>query len=258
MGHSRIESLPATRPWLKVVELLADGADVAAVAQATTRAAEKGLLAACDDTGITESFWLLTQLTEASRSDDFAGSLRAVGIEVGATPDEFEVSSAFGEALDRRFGAGRSDLGEMARLAAVETLCGTLTRHVPELFGAAPGDVQQAARNASTEHGFSLLTHDFFARFTQRFLAYHLSRELGRHVGGNSRFQNMSEHAEFLKELGIHAREAARFVRKFGGEWYSKWTYLEKGITRRRTKSFVSVALQKIRSELLIRGAKSG
>jgi hypothetical protein len=109
----------------------------------------------------------------------------------------------------------------------------------------------------STQKGFATLTHDFFARFTQRFLTYHLERELSQHVGGNGRFVDPQEHTEFLDDLKTHCREATVIVREFAGEWYSKHNF-EGGITERKARNFSRHALKKLRDELTIRGERDG
>jgi hypothetical protein len=115
--------------------------------------------------------------------------------------------------------------------------------------------VQDAVRSCSTKTGFADFAHDFFSRFTQRYLAYHLSRELPNHVGDGRRFGTTAEHTEFVSQLKVHCREAAIIVKEFAGGWYSKANF-EGGITRFKAKGFIHVALKKIRSELKVRGER--
>ena len=107
----------------------------------------------------------------------------------------------------------------------------------------------------STKTGFSSLTHDFFSRFMQRYLTYHLSRELAVHVGPNQRFRDPSEHTQFLEQIAIHTRQAALIVRDYAGGWYSKSKY-ETGISKDSARRFAAYSLIKLRDELQIRGAR--
>ncbi len=60
MGHVRLGVLPKSRQWTKVVELLANGADVAELAAAVAVAAEKELISARGDPVVGNTVWLLT------------------------------------------------------------------------------------------------------------------------------------------------------------------------------------------------------
>src|SRR6185437_6281163 len=118
-------------------------------------------------------------------------------------------------------------------------------------------EVHSAIRGFSTRKGFSVLAHEFFARFTQRFLLYHLGRELPLHVGGNGRFADPSAQTSFVDDLEIHAREAAIIVKTFAGDWYSKANF-EEGITERQARGFTAHCLTKLEMELDRRGARHG
>jgi hypothetical protein len=83
-------------------------------------AAERGLNLAAQDKGLVETIWLLTQLPLAARADDFAGELRRAGLDVSDSPTVMEIVGAFADAVDARLAnnGGRTDLGEMAQMAA--------------------------------------------------------------------------------------------------------------------------------------------
>ena len=131
----------------------------------------------------------------------------------------------------------------MAQMAAAECLTSILTERSRSLFGTSAAEVQDATRSCSTKTGFAVLAHDFFSRFTQRYLTYHLSRELPNHVGEGQRFGTPAEHTEFVNQMKVHCREAAVIVKDFAGGWYSKANF-EGGISRTKAKGFVHVALR--------------
>jgi hypothetical protein len=62
MGHIRLGQLPRTRKWRDVVELVAAGADVPQVANATIKAADSAFTFVNDDSGYNQAVWLMTQL----------------------------------------------------------------------------------------------------------------------------------------------------------------------------------------------------
>lgn len=257
MGHLRLGELPRTRKWQQVVALIDGGAGTAQIANATISAAEKGLRLAGEDAGLVETLWLLAQLPLAARSDDFAGSLRDVGIEVGDTPTLMEVVGAISDAVDRRLASigGRTDLGEMAEMAAAETLSRIIGERTQSLFGTTADDVKRELQRLATNRQFSGFTRAFFARLTERYLDYFLSRSLTLHVGEGKRFASLAQQAEFSKALGTHCHEASAIVEEFSGGWFSKTNWERGGISRTDAAGFAHVAMQKLAAELK-RGAR--
>jgi hypothetical protein len=259
MGHLYLCSLPDTAPWRRVVTLIAGEADAATVATATTEAALRGLDAARDDAGLLASFWNLTQLVLAARQPDFVGALRGAGFTIPEQPGIFDLAASLSARLDAecRKGKKRTDLGEMAQMAAVESVVPLLREGANNLFEISPQDVHRAAADLAKERGFGHLAHTFFSRFTQRFLTYHLGRELSNHVGGNGRFGSSLEHNEFVRELGVHSEEVAAIMRGYAGDWFSKHTApAGGGITPTKVRRFVNHTLRKIEGELLVRGGR--
>ena len=120
-------------------------------------------------------------------------------------------------------------------------------------FGLANGVHFKAFRSLSTPKGFSALAHEFFARFAQRFLHYHLDRELSHHIGGNGRFPDRRARDEFAADLEIHCREAAIIVKKYSADWFSKAKFAD-GIGEAEARKFARTCTTKLRKELLIRG----
>jgi hypothetical protein len=258
MGTTRLGTLPDTAPWRRVVTLIAEEADAATVAMATTQAAKRGMELAQSDEGLVYTTYLLTRVVLAARQSDFADALDTAGIVVPSDPDLFDILGGFSDAVDRRLRktASRTDIGEMAQLAAIESLTHLLGQSSAELFDTAVADMRRTARQFSTERGFATLAHDYFARFAQRFLTYHLGRELSNHVGGNGRFADPQEHTEFVKQIEIHCREIAGVMRDFAGDWYSK--HKRAGITPAKARGFVNHCLTKLDEQLTIRGERDG
>jgi hypothetical protein len=260
MGHYRLQGpLPDTRPWRKVVGALAGGGDVSLVAITTSQAAQLGLDLADGDEGLKQTFWLLSQVVLAARQEDFRSALKDVGVIVPSEPSALNIVAGFTDAIDNhlRKTRARTDIGEMAQMAGAEAITSTLSSRLTNLFDTTHVEVKEAVRECSTKAGFAYLAHDFFARFTQRFLTYHLSRELANHVGEGKRFASPSEHTEFIDQLGVHCRQTALIVKQFAGDWHSK-TNFEGGITPTKAKNFLHVALDKLRRELKVREERDG
>jgi hypothetical protein len=251
MGHQRLGSLPTSKKWRHVVELISGGAEVGEVAAAASAAAEVSMKVAAGDPAVRAAFFLLTQVPLAARKEHFVPELRALGLKLSDRPSLVEIVSALADAVDRqaRLKAGRTDLGEIAQLAAAESLNAIAGRELPRLFGTPPESVRNVLAGLATVKQFSVLARDFFARLTRRHLDYYLSRELSKHVGINSRFQTIREHKQFEEALDVHCRETSRIIKEFSGEWFSKQNY-EGGIDHVKAGGFVHVAFDKIRKEL--------
>lgn len=254
MGHQHLGTLPRSRKWREVIDLISAGAHVEDIAAATSKAAENQMADASNDPAVQHAFWLLTQIPIAARQSNFAAELRQLGLEVGNHPSLVEVVTAMTEAIDRHVAraGGRTDLGEMAQLAATESLSAVAGRGLPDLFGTTPERAQAALVGLGTVAQFAVLARDFFARLARRQLNYFLSRELSQHVGVTSRFHTIRDHRDFERAIDLHCREASRIVKEFSGEWFSKNTY-EGGINETKAGRFAYVAFKKLREELLRR-----
>jgi hypothetical protein len=252
MGHVRLGSLPRTRKWNQVVGLIEGGAGTVQIANATITAAEKQLGFAARDNGVVETIWLLTQLPLAARTSDFPAALRRCGLDVSDSPGLLEIVGAVADTIDTRMPncQGRTDLGEMAQMAAAEVLTQVVGANVNGLFGTTPGDVQTAFSKLATVRRFSTFAKNFFARFTNKCLGYFLSRTLSDHVGADRRFTTLAQQAEFSKALETHCKEAAHIVEEYSGEWFSKTNWEKGGISRADATKFVGYAMKKMVAEL--------
>jgi hypothetical protein len=254
MGHQRVGVLPATMRWGEVVDLISGGADVRSIAAAASGAAEDSMIDAANDPSFQSSLWLLTQIPLAARSDYFAGALRRLGLPVPEEPTLVQICTAMMAMLDdevQRRGT-RTDAGEIAQLAAVESLTAVAGRQIADLYKSGAENARTALAGLATVTQFSVLAQDFFARLTRRYLDYYLSREIAQHVGVQKRFQTVTEHREFEIALERHCREAAVILHDYAGEWFSKATY-QTGIDRFGAGNFADYAFEKMRTELAVR-----
>jgi 7-cyano-7-deazaguanine synthase in queuosine biosynthesis/predicted MPP superfamily phosphohydrolase len=244
MHPVRFGSLPRTRSWRQVVDLLAKGAEVDAVADATWEAAARGLRDAERDPVLAESLWHLVALPLFAREKDFLQRLRAVGVHLQAEPTQTALNTAFSDAIDARarLHGGRTDLGEMAQLAAVEAMTAQLGARIAVL-GSTPTEVRRALAECAVPQHFGELLSEFFARLMRRFLMYFLSRELSNHVGPHERFDNADEHSEFHASFDAYCREATRDVAPIARDWLAKLLESKEAPTRARTAKLLASAL---------------
>ena len=250
MGHTRLGTLPRTKPWNNVADLVAGSASAEAVVAATLDAAQRNLAVAADDPVLRRTFWLLTQLPTAALDEDFGRALQSLGLDVSDAPSAIELTAGFSQAIDRFVATtGRSRAGELAQMSAVETLTSVLRDRTANLFGATAADVKREVGKLATEKQFGLLARTFFARFMDRFLNYFISRELPLHVGQGRRFLDRDAEKEFNEALALHCQQAAEIIESFAGAWYSKARF-ERDLSEERTAGFLGYSLKKLRSEL--------
>jgi len=251
MGHLRLNRLLRTPKWIKVVELLEQGATTPQIAAKSLAATEEGLKGAANDSDLVYAFWLLTQLPLAARSDFFPGELRRLNLDVSDKPTLMEITSAFIEAVDSHLTdiKERTEFFEMGNLAATESLTSLVGSKTPSLFGTVPEDVQKSIASFATKKQFGILGREFVSRLTERYLGYFLSAELSNHIGEGRRFRTVKEQREFSKALQTHCYQAAKIVEDFAGSWYSKANF-EGGITIEKAEGFLGHALKKMREEL--------
>lgn len=252
MGHVRLGALPRTRRWQEVIHLIAAGAEPDQVAGAALTAAEKALAHAYDDTGLTEAVYLLSELPLAAKEGEFTKALRERGLDVSDNPSLAEIVGAVSDVIDKRIGRNghRTDLGEMAQMACVETLSQVVGERTTQLFGATTGDIQRELGKLATKAQFSKFARQFFCRLTNRLLDYFVSRTLSDHVGAAQRFTTLSQKQEFSAALERHCEEASRIVEEFSGGWFSKTNWEKEGIDRESARKFAGYAMKKLTSEL--------
>ncbi len=252
MGHVRLGVLPKSRKWRQVVEELRLEAEIDVVAPSAAHAADGALRTASNDPSFLHAFWLLTQVPLAARGPDFSQDLLCLGVQVPDRPSLMDLVAGISGAIDRyaREQGGRTDLGEMAQMSAVESFAALVGPSLPSLFEPNPGEVQRSVGRFAGGDRFSALAREFFARLTQRSLDYYLSRELSNHIGAGERFRDDGARSQFDDALDRHCREASRIIQAFAGGWYGKNVYQGDGLTPEAISRFAPIAFKKVRAEL--------
>lgn len=252
MGHIRLGTLPRSKKWREVVDLLDADAPLDEVAAAAAKASELDLARASDDPAFQLVTSLLVQMPLWARSPGFDQVLENLNFD----PDSLSSVSTFlanlSGSIDRSFFelGGSSDAGELARLALLETLSSEFRNMLPSLFEPTPQEIRQALASFSSGSNFARLARAFFAKLTYKSLDYFLSRELANHTGAAKRFSNDAERTAFERALLQHTMEASRIVEEFAGGWYGKTVWKEQKLDQAAINKFTRYAFKKMRSEL--------
>lgn len=256
MGHVRLGTLPRSRKWEQVVALVAAGSDASQVAAATMEAAQDRLKLLSDDPALIRSFWLLLQVSQLSRQEgDFVQALAGIGIVVPDTrPTAADLAAGLTRAVDAWVVSqgSRSALGEMAEMAAAETLAEFAQPRRLGLFPGLHDETSQAAlAERSTDKEFGTLSRAFFARLTEKTLGHFIARELPLHAAPGQAHAGLEGQRAFEEGLRTHCVESARIVERFASGWLSKARF-EGKLDEEHTSRFVAYSLKKIRDELLM------
>lgn len=256
MGHIHLGRLPRTRLWQDVVSLIDANADVASIADASARAAERSLLDASGDPVFAEAVRLLVGIPIAARQEDFGDGLRQLDLEIAGPPTLFNIMTAVGARLGQipsYHTSARTDLGELASRALQETLSSVIGRDLPGLFGPSAEDVQLSFRKFSYSSGIAVLTRNFFGGLVGTSLSYWLDRVLAGRIGAGERFADVAKKVAFDHALHLHVHEATRIVQEFSGGWVGKQMHDRGRIDTPDARNFGHVCLKKIVEELQAR-----
>jgi hypothetical protein len=252
MGHIRLGTLPQSKKWRDVVDLLEADAPLEAVANAAARASERDLSQASRDPRFQFVASLLVRLPLLARAPGFEAALADLGVGENALGSVTGLLAGLDVAIDRQsFETGQSsDAGELAKAALLETLSVQLRDRLPTLFEPTPQEIRAALGSFASGDRFAALARDYFARLTHRSLDYYLSRELANHIGTDQRFADDAARTAFQQALAQHTFEASRIVEAFAGGWYGKTVWQKQALDQQAIDRFTAYAFKKMRQEL--------
>lgn len=262
MGHTRLGTIPKSRKWNVVVSSVTSNSvsssgtassiseNVSDLAQQTLTAAQGGLDAAVNDLGLRYTFYILTQIVLAARTNEWESRLKELGIKVSSNANLEELTTEMQSVIDDYLfsKSHNTDVSEMAQKAAGEAITILAAPKSTSLFGDDLEQVKIAVKDLSTKKGFSTLGQKFFGLFMAQFLNFYLSRVTASNLSAAT-IQQVGEISQFNDVLRIHCEQSAKVVYDFCGEWYSKTEY-QRGIDLENTSGFVAVAVKKLQAEL--------
>ena len=259
MGHSLITGLAKTKEFDEVSRIIADGADVAEVAEATLKAAELAIAWVQNDAGFREAIWLLTQLGVAGTKTHPLAHLAQHGLVSAGANSIVDIVSDLCNSFQNSLDASRerSDFGDVSRRALAKAITGYLGEKLGGLFEPSSKDMESALKDLRKPSVFGEVYKAYVGGLTNESLGYYLSRELSKHLG--HRFATANQEAQFKDALHTLCHESAEVVKKYGGEWFSKHLHEEGGdISRESAEGFGWYGMQKVRAVLRVKGKKHG
>lgn len=256
MGHVRLGRLERSRLWKVLCNALDnEPEDIPGIAAAVLNASAERLDRAGRDRAVGDAFWLLTRLATAATGPDFSEELATLGLSAQTDAPVLAFLAQLGDNVrrDARDNLESGHFRDIASLALRRSLLDNLATQGPELFGSTVNQLQEGLRRSAGTEQFGRVARQFFGDFLARTIAAAVDRELSNHVGADGAFENAGQSREFSDALDRYARESGALVQRFAADWYAKrhWQ-LKQEITRRDVAGFVSHALVKLRSDLMV------
>lgn len=254
MGHIRTGVLPKTQKWQDIVKKIAESelseTEVADIAQRTIKNVRSRFRHIVQDNGVVAAFQFLVHLAVASREENPQAWLSKIGIELPDNPTPLSFAKAISVSIEAQ--RDSFEYSEIAQGAASDAVSNWYREHKPttaSLFQSLE-DPFEVWRKAGNGAGFCELSRLFFAKFTQRYLAYFLDREASSALGDFN--QQLERHVD---TISLHAFETAKITQSFAAGWFNK--YAKEGIpSEKEIGRFFASALGKMRDALQQEGDK--
>ncbi|MFO1171314.1 MAG: hypothetical protein U1E49_10135 [Hyphomicrobiaceae bacterium] len=259
MGHVRLKSIPRSRGWTQVVDLIGGDNDAVRVARAAARAMTKSLDKAISDPALIQTTYLLALIPGAARDRDAYGAIKGLGLDVRQAFDLGDLLAAISMEVDRdaRRRGGRTDLGEMALQSAASSLGRAIAPDLPGLMGASHADLVRALAEIDTPDRFAELARSYFGDLIRRGLEYFTARAYAQHVRDGGRFASLSALEQFREALALHCSESTLILEQYAKDWFSKSKFVD-GLSRESVERFTRTALTKLQRELSLRSDTDG
>lgn len=255
MGHQRLGTLPAHRQLPEIVRYLLDGGTpTAELVDEVTDVGRNALTHAAKDPVFLEALWLLARLPQAASSTAFAKALADLGFPARPPASLAELLAVFDNTLERvqrRFPGAGTDLGELARQAALSALAETLQPRLPTLWQPTAEDVRHCLTSLRSPEAFADLAQRFYSRWVERVIHYFIDRNLHRMIGPERATKSLHDLDAFNAAIRRHCDEASLIMRGFARDWLGKHVYRDgRMLTRGDVARFASYSAEKLHLEL--------
>jgi hypothetical protein len=252
LGHIRLGRLPKRKNWIQVCELLSsESINSQALAVSISKAAQNSLLRDENQRGLFQTVRYLIRLVQASRTEDFSGALKDIGIVFDQEESGMVLLGHILEKIkdDIHQNKGNSHLDSIASTAFQETLTKTIHQYAQTLFGCSIEDVRSAFKRYSSKNKFGEIARLLFSTYLTRIFQYTIDRAISENVGVGKKFNDVNSVLEFQKAIKTYCWDISKIVEEYSGGWYSKHEW-EGTLSDAEIKRFTSYALKKLLSEI--------
>ncbi len=255
MGHQRLGRLPALRLLPQIVRyLVTGGTPTGDLIDGVTDVGQQALERALRDPVFIEALWLLIRLPQAAAARCLDDEFSSCGVRLGPDPTLADILVAYNSALERvqrQAHNTATDLGEMARQAAMAALANAVQSRLPSLWEPTSEDVRASLSNLKGAEQFGSVSHQFYSNFVERVIHYYVDRNLHQLVGPERVARSVHDLQAFNNSIRRHCEESALIMRGFARDWLGKNYYRDgKQITREDIRSFSGYVAEKVKAEL--------
>ncbi len=253
MGHIRLGRLPKTYRWKQVVEsLVSSSASLPEIVKLTSQASEKVLTDSKYIDGLSNCYWLFTNIAQASRQGDFVQNLNNLGININPEDSGVKVlKQIFDSAsVSVRKNGNISVLDQIAVDSFKNAIHNTISAESTSLFGCDIDSIQRAFKKYSTSTQVAHLGREYFSQYMFNSFSFTLEKELANSLSSEGRFQNSNDIQGFKQKLKQYCWDVSKIVEDFSGGWYGKQSFEGNIANKKKTKDFTSYAMTKLLSEV--------
>lgn len=253
MGHIRLGRLPRTKKWKDVVQSLADcQSSLPEIVKLTSIASENVLKNTKHTEGLTQCYWLFTNIAQASRQGDFVENLNNLGINISSNDSGIKILKQIFDTASNglRKNGNISVLDQIALDSFKNAIHNRISSESTNLFGCDIDSIQQAFKKFSTPTQVSYLGREYFSQYMFNSFSFVLEKELANSISSEGRFQNSSDIENFNKNLKSYCWETSKIVEDFSGGWYGKHAWEGDISSKKKTKDFVNYSITKLLSEI--------
>jgi hypothetical protein len=253
MGHERVGILPRSMSWRNIIiqisQVAGSEVSVAYIANATLTNVRKQFSEIHKDDGVKAAFIFLVALADVKSQHTQNSESIIPHVDLSLNPSPLKLAIALRDWIfARRQSFEYADIAQKAATDAI-AFWTEQQKQQPTLFDKA-NNVSEIWRRASTGRGFCEVARFFFAKFTERYLNYFLSREASAvlpSINDREKFSlSLEEHVDAVSK---HAFETAKITQSFAAGWFNK--YVRKGsLSEEEVEGFLQLSFGKIREEL--------
>lgn len=255
MGHRRNTYTPRTKPWLKIVQELADFAlgqsEAADIAKQTLRNVQKQYSNLENDPSVKAAFEFLIQVAVAFQKND---PLKYLSDKKILTTDEFSILKLARAATEYKNEEVVShEYQTFAKQSVVDALNHWYMNNIDRgvsLFNDKLSS-EQILFKVSNGNGFCEVSRLFFSKFTERYLKYFLEREASGYISNTTQRDRFNkEIEENIENISRHAFDTAKITQSFAAGWFNNHVKGEVP-SEQEIKGFLAHAFSKMKRELL-------
>jgi hypothetical protein len=255
MGHERVGYLPKTKKWLSIVKEIASFSEsnnnIEEISYQTTKNVRSKFKNIEADSGVQSAFEFLVILSILPKKEKWNEYLLSKGIKLKEDFSLIELAQGAKEFIEKN--QNSKEYSAFASQALLDTISNWVNENSKQqnlFFDSNKNPIEVWSKSAEGS-GFCELSRVFFSKFTERYLKYFLERETVTRINNIFDLSTFNEQLErHIGEVSKHAFETSKITQSFAAGWYNK-NVKDSLPSKEKIKGFLSVAFQKLNSEIL-------